>query len=260
MTTILLSDRGRRILLGIGTFAAILLLWTLLAAWAAMPAFLPTPAAVLRVLLRLLQTPALWYDAAASVGRIFIGFLLSLIVAIPLGIMSGSSRTARAAIEPVAAVVRYIPPSAFIPISILWFGIGELEKHVVIFVSVAPYILVMVADAVAGVPHEYVEVARTLGASARQVYMRIIVPWSLPAIWDAMRVMIGAAWTFIILAEITAAESGLGFRLIQAQRFLKTSEVIAFMIVIGVLGLLTDLGSQNAYRRFFPWAQKSRRR
>jgi NitT/TauT family transport system permease protein len=246
-------------LLAILAFVALFVFWTLLAAWAAMPAFLPTPFKVAHTLWLLLFTKELWIDVGMSVARIALGFVASLIVAVPLGIIAGSSRSARAAIEPLAAVVRYIPPPAFIPILILWFGIGEIEKYVVIFVSVAPYILVMVADAVAAVPEEYLDVARTLGATKAQLYRRIIIPFGLPGIWDSMRVMVGSAWTFIILAEITAAESGIGYRLIQAQRFLKTPEVIAFMAVIGLLGLATDFAFQASYKVFFPWSHKSRR-
>lgn len=250
--------KGGYLLRGFSGFFVLLIAWSLLTYSGILkPFFLPSPTQVAASMVKLFVEFGLLSDIFASFYRITAGFVLSVIVAVPLGILVGSSKPAEAYIEPIVAFVRYIPPSAFVPLSILWFGVGDIEKVFIIFVGVAPYLLVLVADTVANVKNEFVEAGYTLGASTRQVYTKIIVPHSMPGIWDSMRLMLGAAWTFIILAEIIAATSGLGHVVVQSQRFLQTANVIAVMIIIGLLGLATDYMFKVGYRRFFPWSEKT---
>lgn len=196
-------------------------------------------------------------DIGASMYRILLSFLLSLIVSLPLGIALGNSRKFEALTEPIIAFVRYIPPSAFIPLAIIWFGIGESEKVVILFLGVAPYLTLLIADIVINTRQELIEAGLTLGADRWEIITKVILPSSMPGIWDSFRLMIGAAWTFVIIAEIVGASSGLGHLMIESQRFLRTDNIFAVIVVIGILGLATDYFFKITYKLFFPWTEKS---
>lgn len=219
--------------------------------------FLPTPTKVLSSIITLLTEGSLLSDIFASVYRILLGFLLSLVVALPLGIALGVSRKFEAFTEPLIAFIRYIPPSAFIPLAIIWFGIGEVEKVIILFLAVAPYLTLLIADIVINTRRELVEAALTLGATGKDIITKVVFPNALPGIWDSFRIMIGAAWTFVIIAEIVGASSGLGHLMIESQRFLRTDNIFAAIVVIGFLGLATDYFFKITYKIFFPWTEKS---
>lgn len=221
------------------------------------PLFLPTPTAVVESIVKLFLAFGLFQDILISTYRILLGFVLSLIISIPLGVYLGISKKGEAFFEPIISFIRYIPPSAFVPLSILWFGIGELQKALFIFLTVVPYLTLLVFDVVANSKREFIEAAYTLGAKPKDIVFRVIVPQSLPGIWDAVRIMIAVAWTFVVLAEIIAATSGLGYLIITSQRFLRTPNVIAAIIIIGLLGLITDFLFKITYKIFFPWREKS---
>ena len=235
-----------------------LLVWSLLTYTGFVPSFfLPTPTKVLSAIVSLLIEGSLLADIFASVYRILFGFLFSLVVALPLGIALGVSRKFEAFTEPLIAFIRYIPPSAFIPLAIIWFGIGELEKVVILFLGVAPYLTLLIADIVINTRRELVEAALTLGANSKDIIIKVVFPNALPGIWDSFRIMIGAAWTFVIIAEIVGASSGLGHLMIESQRFLRTDNIFAAIVVIGFLGLATDYFFKITYKIFFPWTEKS---
>ena len=236
---------------------AFLLAWSLLSYTGFVkPFFLPTPTSILSAMILLFAKGSLLADIFASIYRILLGFLLSLIVSLPLGIALGTSRKFEAFIEPLIAFIRYIPPSAFIPLAIIWFGINELEKIVLIFLGVAPYLALLIADIIANTRRELIEVALTLGASNKDIIVKVIIPNSLPGIWDSFRIMIGAAWTFLIIAEIVGASSGLGHLIIESQRFLRTDNIFAAIVIIGLLGITTDYFFKITYKLFFPWTEK----
>ncbi len=218
--------------------------------------FLPTPTQVINSIIKLFVEFNFLYDIIVSIYRVVVGFILAIIIAIPLGILVGTIKSVEAFLEPIMAFIRYIPPSAFVPLSILWFGIGNLEKISIIFIGVMPYMLILTADVVANIKKEYIEMGHILGCNNRQLYTKIIIPYSLPGIFDSMRLMMGAAWTFIVLVEIIAARSGLGHVIIQSQRFLQTANVIAVIIIIGILGLITDYLFKLGYKKFFSWSEK----
>lgn len=193
-------------------------------------------------------------DISASLLRIITGFLLSIAVSLPLGILFGTSRKTEAVIEPIVAFVRYVPPSAFIPLIIVWFGVGELGKVALIFLGVAPYLTLLIADTVHSVRQELIEASLTLGATKTDIIFRVILPYSMPQIWDSFRIMFGAAWTFVIIAEIVGSSSGLGHLIIESQRFIRTDNIFAGILVIGVLGVLTDYMFKVSRKVLFPWA------
>lgn len=251
-------SRGQYLLLASLGIFLLFFLWAIVSfSGLIRPLFLPTPLAVFDSIIKLFRDLHLLQDIGISIYRIFLGFIISVAFSIPLGIYLGISKKGQAFFEPIISFVRYIPPSAFVPLFILWLGIGELQKVILIFVGVAPYLTLLIFDVVANSKKEYAEAAYTLGARQKDIIFRIVIPQSMPGIWDAMRLMIGAAWTLVVLAEIIAATSGLGYLIITSQRFLQTSNVIAAIFIIGLLGLFTDLMFKFTYKKLFPWQEKS---
>lgn len=252
------TSKLQYITLGLSGLLLFLLIWSLLS-YAGIIAhiFLPTPTSVVSAVSTLFISGHLFADILVSASRILLGLLCSLIVAVPVGFALGLSRKFEAFAEPLIAFIRYIPPSAFIPLAIIWFGFGEIEKTIILFLGIAPYLALLIADVVASTQHELIETALTLGANHINIITKVIFPNALPAIWDSFRIMVGAAWTFVIIAEIVGASSGLGHLMVQAQRFLRTDSIFAGIVIIGLLGLMTDYFFKITYKIFFPWTEKS---
>ena len=235
-----------------------LVLWEIVSVLHLIPSFfLPSPKAVFESLVFLFKKGNLAGDIGISLFRIIVGFLLSIAVSLPLGIIFGISRKGKAVMEPLVAFIRYVPRSAFIPLIIVWFGVGEFGKVFLIFFGVAPYLTLLIADIIHAVPRDIIEASVTLGATKWNTIFRVILPYSMPAIWDSFRIMLGAAWTFVIIAEIVGSSSGLGHLMIESQRFLRTDNIFAGILVIGVLGILTDLFFRYTAKILFPWNTKT---
>lgn len=240
------------------TLAGIVLIWqAVVSAGVAPPTFLPAPASVAATAGRLLGSGVFWADLEASLFRVLAAFLLSASLALPMALGAVASSTFARATEPLVGFFRYTPVAAFIPLCILWIGIGDGEKIAVIFLGTFFQLTVMLTDAVRRVPEHYYGVARTLGASRRQTLWDVTFPAALPAIYDALRVAMGWAWSYVVLAELVAASEGVGYRLLQAQRYLRTDEVFAGILLIGLVGLLIDLGMAYIRPLFLPWAEQS---
>ncbi len=239
------------------SFLLLLTAWSLLTytGWVK-PLFLPTPTRVLGSLWNMAQG-RMWTDIGASCYRIGMGFLLSAVLAVPIGLAMGTFKAVEAFIEPVNDFIRYLPVVSFIPLCILWVGIGDELKIVIIFIGTFFQMLVLVAAEVTKVPTEFLEMTYTLGASRAQVVWKVIVPASLPGIFDTMRVCLGWAWSYVVVAEIVASSSGLGFMVMQASRFLKTADIFAGIVVIGALGLLSDFLLKRAHAWLFPWSPRT---
>ena len=220
--------------------------------------FLPSPSAVVEATVRLFSQGNFISDIGISLFRILIGFGVAAILAVPLGILIGLNRRAEALIEPVVDFIRYTPIPAFIPLFILWFGIGELEKIVVIGVSVFFQLVLMVSNSVSLTPRDIIDSARTLGATHWHILTKVVYPYSKPRIFDDLRVSMGWAWAGLLIAEIVGSTSGIGFVIIQSQRLLQTGNVIGAIIIVGILGLTIDLIFKLLYKMFFPWAPKIR--
>lgn len=240
-------------------FALALLVWSILTySGYVIPLFLPTPTSVLRAFVQLAASGELFKHIGVSVYRVMAGFLLASIVAVPLGILMSSFKIVQALIEPINDFVRYLPVAAFIPLAILWTGIGDLEKILIIFVGTFFQLVLMVMENARAVPNEYLEVAYTLGGFRWAAIRRVLVPAALPGIVDSLRVASGWAWSYLVVAEIVAGNKGLGFLITQNQRFIKTAEIIAGIIVIGFLGLLLDFSFRKLSRWLFPWVVQDR--
>ena len=242
-------------LLGAAGILIVLLLWSAITATGLIdPLFLPSPAAVLAAGMAQVSTGILLRDLLASITRVFCGFALSAAVALPVGLAMGSNRMICQLLEPLLGLVRYMPAPAFIPLLIIYFGLEELPKVMLIFLGTVFFNTLMIMDAVKFVPHELVETALTLGGSRAQVLGRVITPCIAPQVLDTYRINMASAWNLVIVAELVAANEGLGKRISLAQRFLRTDEIFVGLIVIGVIGLLIDLGFRLLMRRACAWA------
>jgi NitT/TauT family transport system permease protein len=193
-------------------------------------------------------------DIGVTVWRVVGGFVFAAIIAVPLGIAMGTYRPIGAFFEPFVSFARYLPASAFIPLLILWAGIGELQKLLVIFIGSVFQIVLMVAVAVAGVRRDLVEAAMTLGARDRGIVARVLIPASAPDIAEILRLVLGWAWTYVIVAELIGSSSGIGHMIIDSQALLATGQIIFGIIVIGIIGLISDFLFKWTNRRLFPWS------
>jgi NitT/TauT family transport system permease protein len=229
-----------------------LVLWGVLSYVVDNSVFLPKIQEVVLAFIELMQNGFL-VDIGASILRVITGLVVAAVVAFPLGILLGTKAHARDLGMKSLSFIRYIPPSAFIPLLILWTGIGEFQKILFIFLAVAPYITLLVVDAVLRVPKQYIEHAKIHGANSWQVTKTVIIPSILPDFIDILRAMHGAAWTFIILAEIIGASKGIGHVMVQAQRFLQTDTIFVAIIVTGVMGVIADKGFVLFKNRVIRW-------
>jgi NitT/TauT family transport system permease protein len=237
----------------------ILLIWSLLSysGWIA-SMFLPTPTAVLEAGIAMLKEDNLVIDILASCGRVLAGFLVAGAIGIPIGIVSGTFPSMESFFNPIVGTVRYMPINAFVPLIIIWVGIGEASKATIIFLGVVLYNAIMVADAVKFIPDEMIHVAYTLGADRVKVLTRVIIPATIPSILDTLRVNIAIAWNYLVLAELVASQNGLGYKIVQAQRFLQTDKVLFCIILIGAIGLISDYALKWLARYLTPWADETR--
>ena len=240
-------------------FAGLLVLWTLATANAwVKPIFLPSPEAVWDRLVELARGGELADDVRVSVYRIAVGFALATVMAIPVGLLIGAYRFWEAAIEPLVDFIRYMPVVAFVPLTILWAGTEDTQKFLIIWIGTFFQQVLLIMDNAKRVPLDFVDIGRTLGMKDRAILMRIILPASAPGIWDSMRISVGWAWTWLVLAELVAATSGLGYRITTAQRFFQTDTIVGYILVLGVLGLVTDQLMKAFGRRMFRYAEERR--
>lgn len=241
--------------LGVASLALVLAVWSALTYGGFISAlFLPPPHRVLTAGIEQLTQFAFGTDILMSTYRVLAGFLLAAAIGVPLGLLMGTFKAVEALIEPLVGFVRYMPASAFIPLFILWLGIGDVEKIGIIFVGSFFQLILMIAVVAGSVPKEMLETAYTLGAGRLQVIRRVLLPASLPGILDTLRIIMGWAWTYIIVAELVAADSGIGYMIINAQRMLQTAAIIFGILSIGFLGIVTDYTFKWLQRRLFPWA------
>jgi NitT/TauT family transport system permease protein len=246
---------GTRTVLGIAFFALFVAFW----AWITLGGhvnriFLADPATMLADGWVLLTKHGFLGDIGITIWRVIGGFILAALVAVPLGILMGAYKPIEAFLEPFVSFARYLPASAFIPLLILWAGIGEFQKLLVIFIGSVFQIILMVAIIVAGIRRDLVEAALTLGARDRGILARVLIPASAPDIAETLRLVLGWAWTYVIVAELIGSSSGIGHMIIDSQALLATGQMIFGIIVIGVIGLISDFLFKAANQRLFPWS------
>jgi NitT/TauT family transport system permease protein len=235
-------------------FLFLLVAWYVLTATGSVsPVFLPSPTRVVESFGDLLSPDFIVGQLLPSLWRVAAAFLLSVAIAFPLGVLSGQIPSVARLVEPLCGFTRYLPVAALVPLCILWFGIDDGQKVAVITIGVIFQLVLLFAADTASVPHELIEAGRTFGLGRASILQRIVLPYSMPALWDDMRVSAGWAWSYLVLAELVAGNRGIGYFIIQSQRFLETERVFAGILLIGILGLATDLGFRLAGRRLFRW-------
>jgi NitT/TauT family transport system permease protein len=215
------------------------------------PRFLPLPTDVLAALWRMLTEGNFIDDIKISIVRVWAAFLLSVVMAIPLGIWMSSYRIVGTLTEPIIDFIRYLPVPALVPLLIIWLGIEEASKIAVLWMGTFFQLVLLIADDAKRVPREFVEIGYTLGAKNRQILRDIVWRAMMPSTVDNLRITLGWCWTYLIIAEIVAANSGIGHAIWSMRRFVKTSEVMAGILTVGVIGLLTDQLIRYAHRRYF---------
>lgn len=248
------SSARTDVALGVTVAALVVLLWEAVArAGLVQPQFLPGPSRVVSALWSMISGQNLLWHALVSTLRVWAAFLLAAAMAIPIGILMSSYRVVGASLEPIIDFIRYLPVPALVPLSIIWFGVGEETKIFLLWLGTFFQLVLLVADDMRRVPHEYVEIAFTLGAKPRQVLSDVALRAMGPTLVDNLRITLGWCWTYLVLAEIVAADSGLGFVIWSARRYVKTPEVMAGVVVIGLIGLITDQLLRALHRRMFKY-------
>ena len=251
------TKKRRDTIIAIISFAVIMVAW-----WAGTEftkvnkVFLPSPQQVLNALLELARDGSLWEHTWRSTYRVLIGWVISVVAALPLGMLAATSRVCRAIFQPITEFMRYLPVVALVPLTLLYFGIGESQKYAIIFLGTFFQLMLMVEDSIASVDQHLMNAAATLGASRMQQYCRVLLPAALPSLMDDMRVTIGWAWTYLVVAEMVAADAGLGYMILKNQRYLATDVIFAGLIMIGLVGLVTDMVFRIATRMIVPWQER----
>lgn len=218
--------------------------------------YLPTPSAVVIAIATMAKEGTLWSDIGYSVMRIMVGWAIAAVIALPIGIWCANSQRFKAVFQPIMEFSRYLPVTALVPLTIIYCGIGEGQKFTIIFLGTFFQLVLMIQDAVAGVDKNLLNAGKTLGTKGFDNYYLILFPASLPGILDAFRMTIGWAWTYLIVAEMISADSGIGYMILRAQRFVATDQVFAGLILIGVIGLITDLLLRLLTRLIVPWYER----
>ncbi|MCG3202017.1 MAG: hypothetical protein NFCOHLIN_01890 [Gammaproteobacteria bacterium] len=248
------SSRGTDIALGAVGFALLLAIWSGLVVFEVVPKqYLASPQAVVVRLWELLTKYDFLDDIWISIYRVWFAFFLSAIVAIPLGILMSSFRIVNGLTEPIIDFIRYLPVPALVPLTVIWLGIGEASKIALLWMGTFFQLVLLIADDARRVPREYVEVGMTVGAKPSQVLRHIILPAMLPSMVDNLRITLGWCWTYLIIAEIVASDSGIGYVIWSARRYVKTPEVMAGILAIGIIGFLTDQFIRWLHRRAFAY-------
>ena len=249
---------GSSLRISMVTIGLLLLAWTVVtsAGWIK-PLFLPSPQAVAQQFWEYVTGTAndkpLWQHFVASMGRVFAAFALAVVTAVPVGIAMGMSRVARGIFAPPIEFYRPLPPLSYLPLIIIWFGIDELPKVLLIFLSCFAPLALAARSGMKSASQEQINAAYSMGASYGQVIRHIILPSALPEILVGMRIAIGFGWTTLVAAEMVAANVGLGQMVLNASNFLRTDIVIMGIVVIGVVAYLFDLLMRWVEKRLVPW-------
>ncbi|MBC8242633.1 MAG: ABC transporter permease [Alphaproteobacteria bacterium] len=239
-------------LMAVCAFCGFFLIWYGIVLFGIVPErFLPFPDAVVKALWGMFANNNFIEDVGISITRVWGAFVLSVIMAIPIGIWMGSYRVVGALIEPIVDFIRYLPVPALVPLLIIWFGIGESSKVAVLWMGTFFQLVLLIADDSKRIPREYIEIGYTLGACPSQITKDIVFRSMMPNMVDNLRITLGWCWTWIIVAEIVASNSGIGYVIWSMRRFLKTPEIMAGILTVGIIGLVSDQLIRILARRMF---------
>jgi len=249
---------GSSVAISVATVITLAVLWFLVTNLGLIkPLFLASPQAVWQQFVEYLTGAAndkpLWQHFAASMGRVFVAFFLACVTAIPVGIAMGMSRVARGIFDPPIEFYRPLPPLAYLPLIIIWFGIDEMPKVLLIYLACFAPLALAARSGMKSAAQEQINAAYSMGANYRQVILHVILPSALPEILVGMRIAIGFGWTTLVAAEMVAANVGLGQMVLNAANFLRTDIVIMGIIVIGVVAYLFDMFMRWVEHKLVPW-------
>ena len=241
--------------LGVLFFILFFALWAAVTFGGLVPkTFLADPIAMVKSGWTLLAEQGFTKDIGYTIWRVIGGFVVAAILAVPLGVSMGAYKPVEAFFEPFVSFARYLPASAFIPLLILWAGIGEAQKLSLIFIGSFFQLVLMIAVQVGATRRDLVEAAYTLGANDWGIVRRVLIPYSAPQIAETLRLVLGWAWTYVIVAELIGASNGIGHMITDSQALLATDQIIFGIITIGAIGLVSDLAFKRANRALFKWA------
>jgi NitT/TauT family transport system permease protein len=248
-------SRGAKIGLGIAFFVAFIGLWAAatFGNWVG-PLFLRDPWQTLVTGWNLLSAHDYHIDIGVTVWRVVGGFVVAALIGVPLGILMGAYKPIEAFFEPFISFARYLPASAFVPLLIVWSGLGDRSKMAIIFIGAFFPLVLMVAVIVSATRRDLVEAAYTLGAGPGGVVRRVLLPASAPQIAESLRLVLGWAWTYVIVAEYIAADRGIGKTIIDSQALAQTDQIIFGIVVIGIIGLVSDYLFKTVNQKLFPWS------
>ena len=250
---------SRQVTLSIGTLAVLLTVWWTVAALQLIsPLFLPPLQQVLAKLLTIagpqgFMDATLWQHLAASLTRIVLALLAAVLIGIPVGIAMGLSPTVRGILDPIIELYRPVPPLAYLPLMVIWFGIGETSKILLIYLAIFAPVAMSALAGVKSAQQVRIRAAQSLGASRAQVLWFVILPGALPEILTGLRIGLGVGWSTLVAAELIAATRGLGFMVQSAGEFHATDVVLAGIAVIAIIAFLLELGLRALQRRLTPW-------
>ncbi|KXU80524.1 taurine ABC transporter permease TauC [Aeromonas enteropelogenes] len=249
----------RRLGVSLLTLGALLTLWWLVArlGWIS-PLFLPPPGQVLQQLVTIagpqgFMDATLWQHLAASLQRILIALAAATLSGVTVGMAMGLNPTLRAMLDPLIELYRPVPPLAYLPLMVIWFGIGETSKVLLIYLAIFAPIAMATLAGVKGAKQVRVQAARALGANCWQVLLHVTVPGALPEILTGLRIGLGVGWSTLVAAELIAATRGVGFMVQSAGEFLATDVVLAGILVIALIAFILELGLRALQRRLTPW-------
>ncbi|WP_042776454.1 ABC transporter permease subunit, partial [Sinorhizobium fredii] len=221
------------------------------------PVFLPSPAVVATSLWNLVTVgfvdSTLAQHVLASLGRVLGALGVAVLIGVPAGLAIGTSRIGRGILDPIVEFLRPLPPLAYLPLIIIWFGIGEASKVTVIALSMLPSIVISTAAGVRAVPKDHINAARAFGATRRQVTLHVVLPSALPSVLTGTRIALGTGWSTLVAAELVAATRGLGFMIQSAAQFLVTDVVIAGIAVIALIAILLEIAARALEKWLAPW-------
>ena len=246
---------GARIALGVAFFVVFVAAWAVATLGGfVQKTFLADPLTMVKSGWTLLTQMGFAQDIGMTVWRVVGGFVIAAGLALPLGVAMGAYKPVEAFFEPFVSFARYLPASAFIPLLMLWVGIGEAQKLAVIFIGSFFQLVLMIAVTVGGTRRDLVEAAYTLGANDWGIVRRVLIPAAAPQVAETLRLVLGWAWTYVIVAELIGASQGIGHMITDSQALLATDQIIFGIITIGLIGLVSDLAFKRANRALFRWA------
>lgn len=236
------------------SFCIIMLVWCIVTYGGYVsPLFIPSPTQVWNNIVAMFLDGSLKEHCLVSTKRVMVGWFWSAIAALPIGMLMARSKKFAAIFQPIIEFARYLPVVALVPLTLLYLGIEEDQKYVIIFLGTFFQLVLMISDTVSGIDKNMINAARTLGANKFQIYTEVIFPAALPGFMDDFRLTIGWAWTYLVVAEMVAASAGLGYIILKSQRFLATDVIFTGLIMIGIIGLITDFLLRILTKCIVPW-------